>query len=173
MRISIKSCTLALLSFVAIAALSMPASAQWQYYNYPAYPGGGQPGNYGEPQQPGEPPDYSPIPPDQRAYASPTPRVTQTAPYNPPPDDDAAAVGKRTMRQVEYPSDEKPGTIIVDTQSRHLYLIEGNGRALQYGIGVGREGFSWKGVAQVHSKQEWPKWFPPSDMLQRRPDLPE
>jgi lipoprotein-anchoring transpeptidase ErfK/SrfK len=176
---------LGLLAFSVIAAASLlgaPAQAQWRYYNgdqadppdntYPPYPGGGQPDqNYGEPQA--EPPNAY-VPPDQRAYASPTQRVNpDSAPYNPPPNDEAAAASKRTRQEVEFPTREKPGTIIVDTASRHLYLVEGNGLALQYGIGVGREGFSWKGVAEVHSKQEWPKWFPPPEMLQRRPDLPE
>ncbi len=183
MHLKIKHGISALASLAALALLSAPAAAQWRYYNgyqaspppnysYPAYPGGGQPGqNYGEPQT--EPPDTS-VPPDQRAYASPVQRVSpDAAPYNPPPDDDAAAGTKHTREEVDYPSSEQPGTIIVDTSSKHLYLIEGNGRALQYGIGVGREGFAWKGVAQVHNKQEWPKWFPPSDMLQRRPDLPQ
>jgi lipoprotein-anchoring transpeptidase ErfK/SrfK len=161
----------------ALALFCAPAAAQWRFYNGyganpPPYPGGGQPQNYGQPAA--EPPDSYVVPPDERAYASPTPHVQpDAAPYNPPPDDDMANVGKHTKQEVDYPSSEKPGTIIVDTTSKHLYLIEGHGRALQYGIGVGREGFAWKGVTEVHSKQEWPKWFPPSDMLQRRPDLPQ
>ncbi len=173
---------LALSAIAAVGLLCAPALAQWHYnngyqanspnYGYPPYPGGGQPSqNYGEPQA--EPPSAY-VPPDQRGYASPPQRVSpDSAPYNPPPDDDAAAAGKRTRQEVDFPTSEKPGTIIVDTTTRHLYLVEGDGRALQYGIGVGREGFAWKGVAEVHSKQEWPKWFPPSDMLQRRPDLPQ
>ena len=77
-----------------------------------------------------------------------------------------------TKTEVENPTKQAPGTIVIDTASRHLYLVEQNGMALQYGIGVGREGFAWKGVAHVQRKAEWPDWIPPSDMLKRRPDLP-
>jgi lipoprotein-anchoring transpeptidase ErfK/SrfK len=73
---------------------------------------------------------------------------------------------------VSYPSNERPGTIIVNTRERRLYLIQGNGTALRYGIGVGRDGFTWSGVKTVSAKKEWPGWTPPAQMLQRRPDLP-
>ena len=73
---------------------------------------------------------------------------------------------------VNYPSNEKPGTIIVNTGERRLYLILGNGTALRYGIGVGRDGFTWRGVKSVTAKKEWPSWTPPAQMLKRRPDLP-
>jgi lipoprotein-anchoring transpeptidase ErfK/SrfK len=75
-------------------------------------------------------------------------------------------------RVVRYPSDEKPGTIIIDTEGRHLYLIMGNGQALRYGVGVGRPGFEWAGVHYVSRMAEWPDWTPPSEMLQRKPELP-
>ena len=74
-------------------------------------------------------------------------------------------------RAVTYPSAEPAGTIIVDPQNHFLYFIEGNGRAIRYGIGVGRQGFTWSGVATVHNKQEWPDWYPPREMLQRKPEL--
>jgi lipoprotein-anchoring transpeptidase ErfK/SrfK len=67
---------------------------------------------------------------------------------------------------------EAPGTIIVDTPSRYLYLVQGNSRALRYGIGVGREGFQWSGLVNVTRKQEWPDWTPPPEMIQRQPYLP-
>jgi lipoprotein-anchoring transpeptidase ErfK/SrfK len=73
---------------------------------------------------------------------------------------------------VQYPSDEKPGTMIVDTISRHLYLIMGHNQALRYGIGVGRPGFEWAGVHHVTRMAEWPDWTPPPEMLKRKPDLP-
>jgi lipoprotein-anchoring transpeptidase ErfK/SrfK len=76
----------------------------------------------------------------------------------------------RTM--VSYPSDHKPGTIVVSTAQRRLYLVLGNGQALSYAIGVGRAGAAWSGVSQVTAKREWPDWTPPPQMLQRRPDLP-
>ncbi len=73
---------------------------------------------------------------------------------------------------VVYDGPEKPGTIIVDTPNRFLFLVQEDGRALRYGIGVGRPGFTWSGVKQVSAKREWPDWIPPEDMLARRPDLP-
>jgi lipoprotein-anchoring transpeptidase ErfK/SrfK len=74
-------------------------------------------------------------------------------------------------RAVYYPSSETPGTVIVDVQNRFLYSIEGSGRATRYGIGVGRQGFSWSGIATVHDKQEWPDWYPPKEMIERKPEL--
>jgi lipoprotein-anchoring transpeptidase ErfK/SrfK len=65
-----------------------------------------------------------------------------------------------------------PGTIYINTAERRLYLVLGNGQALRYGIGVGRDGFRWSGVHRISAKKEWPGWTPPSQMLARRPDLP-
>jgi lipoprotein-anchoring transpeptidase ErfK/SrfK len=73
---------------------------------------------------------------------------------------------------VLYRTSEAPGTIIVVTAERHLYLIQGNGRALRYGIGVGREGFQWQGLVNITRKAEWPDWTPPPEMIQRQPYLP-
>ncbi len=73
---------------------------------------------------------------------------------------------------VQYPSDEKPGTIIIDTEARYLYLILGDGQAKRYGVGVGRPGFEWAGVHKVSRKAEWPSWTPPEEMRQRQPYLP-
>ena len=73
---------------------------------------------------------------------------------------------------VDYRTDEQPGTIVVDTPNKFLYLVEGSGKAMRYGIGVGRPGFTWAGVKAITAKREWPDWRPPADMLQRRPDLP-
>ncbi|MHC1551799.1 L,D-transpeptidase [Phyllobacterium sp. K27] len=73
---------------------------------------------------------------------------------------------------VRYETHEKPGTIIIETENRSLYLVQGDGRALRYSVGVGREGYGWRGTELVSSKKEWPDWRPPSDMLARRPDLP-
>lgn len=73
---------------------------------------------------------------------------------------------------VTFPSKEKPGTIIINTAERRLYYVLGDGRAIRYGIGVGRDGFRWSGVKTVSAKREWPDWTPPPQMLQRRPDLP-
>src|SRR5256885_15177263 len=73
---------------------------------------------------------------------------------------------------VSAPGSYAPGTIIVNTSERRLYLIQDGGTALKYGIGVGRVGFTWAGTTSVVAKKEWPDWTPPSQMLKRRPDLP-
>ncbi|MBP0617881.1 L,D-transpeptidase [Jiella mangrovi] len=76
-------------------------------------------------------------------------------------------------QRVSYPegANYEPGTVVVDTPHRFLYVIEGSGMAMRYGIGVGRQGFSWAGDAEVHDKQHWPKWFPPKEMIDRKPEL--
>jgi lipoprotein-anchoring transpeptidase ErfK/SrfK len=76
-------------------------------------------------------------------------------------------------KEVDYSSSEKPGTIIIETRKRYLYLVLDSGRALRYGIGVGRSGFTWKGIQKISRKAEWPEWRPPAEMLERQPDLPE
>ena len=73
---------------------------------------------------------------------------------------------------VSYQGNESAGTVIVDTAHTYLYLILGGGKALRYGIGVGREGFTWSGTQTITRKAEWPGWTPPPEMLLRRPDLP-
>jgi lipoprotein-anchoring transpeptidase ErfK/SrfK len=91
------------------------------------------------------------------------------------PDADALryAADPRYVRQVvDYDGTEKPGTVIINTPERMLYLVQPGGRALRYGIGVGRPGFTWAGVKSVTMKKEWPDWRPPDEMLRRRPDLP-
>jgi lipoprotein-anchoring transpeptidase ErfK/SrfK len=73
---------------------------------------------------------------------------------------------------VSFSGQYAPGTILIDTAERRLYLVLGNGQALRYGIGVGRDGFRWGGTHRISAKKEWPSWTPPSQMLARRPDLP-
>jgi lipoprotein-anchoring transpeptidase ErfK/SrfK len=73
---------------------------------------------------------------------------------------------------VSYQTREAPGTIVIDTPHARLYYVLGGGRAISYGIGVGREGFTWSGVQSVSRKSEWPDWIPPEEMLQRQPYLP-
>jgi lipoprotein-anchoring transpeptidase ErfK/SrfK len=86
---------------------------------------------------------------------------------------DETELPARFRRQVvDYPVREAPGTIVIDTPHTYLYYVLGNGRAIRYGIGVGREGFTWSGVQNVARKTEWPDWTPPVDMLQRQPYLP-
>ncbi len=72
---------------------------------------------------------------------------------------------------VAYATHEPPGTIVIDPASHFLYLVQGGGKAIRYGVGVGAEGFVWSGRATVHTKQEWPDWYPPAEMLQRKPEL--
>lgn len=179
----------AALSVAALCVISGSAAAQWRGYDgyqaQPAYPGyNSSPGYY--PSFPGE--DYAPAPrrplpspyyrngaDDSRAAPPGTDPGTRLAALPPASVDglDAeAAQSPRTARIVANPTREPAGTIVVDTASRHLYFVEPDGQAIEYGIGVGREGFAWKGMAQVGRKAEWPRWIPPGDMLRRRPDLP-
>lgn len=72
---------------------------------------------------------------------------------------------------VSYKTDEKPGTIIVNTKEKFLYFVMPEGKAMRYGIGVGREGFGWSGTARVAMKREWPTWTPPAPMIRRQPEL--
>jgi lipoprotein-anchoring transpeptidase ErfK/SrfK len=77
---------------------------------------------------------------------------------------------RRTL--IDYRTKEPAGTLIVDTQNTHLYLVLGNGKAMRYGIGVGREGFTWAGTEKVSRMAEWPDWHPPEEMIERQPYLP-
>jgi lipoprotein-anchoring transpeptidase ErfK/SrfK len=81
-------------------------------------------------------------------------------------------VPRQYHRQVvRYRTDEKPGTVIVDTKDKFLYLVMADGKAMRYGIGVGREGFEWNGTTRVAMKREWPTWTPPAEMIKRQPEL--
>jgi len=106
--------------------------------------------------------------------------VPQTQ-YAPPPavaapsEDESATfeLPARLRRQVvSYATREAPGTIIIDTPNTYLYLVMGNGQAMRYGIGVGRDGFTWSGTQTITRKAEWPAWTPPPEMIQRQPYLP-
>ena len=72
----------------------------------------------------------------------------------------------------DYPTREAAGTIIIDTPHTFLYYVLGNGKAIRYGIGIGREGFTWSGVKSIEHKTEWPDWYPPVEMIARQPYLP-
>jgi lipoprotein-anchoring transpeptidase ErfK/SrfK len=100
----------------------------------------------------------------------PAPQASAYAPVDNEPAAETPAHFKRQV--VNYASSEAPGTVIVDTPNTYLYLVLGNGKALRYGIGVGRDGFTWTGVKHVEKKAEWPDWTPPADMLARQPYLP-
>ena len=104
--------------------------------------------------------------------ASPAYAPSAYATGNQPDPRDTPIDPKFLRQEVAYPGREVPGTIIVDTENKFLYLIEDGGRALRYGIGVGRPGFLWAGIKTVTAKREWPDWRPPAQMIARRPDLP-
>lgn len=90
----------------------------------------------------------------------------------PVPAVDVTRIDPTFLRQdVAYSSDEAPGTIVVDTSERFLYLVGEQGQALRYGVGVGREGLSWSGMADMNMKREWPRWTPTQNMIRRDPSL--
>jgi len=85
---------------------------------------------------------------------------------------DLTKVDKRFYRQlVDDPTGERPGTVVVDTRSYFLYLVRPNGKAMRYGVGLGRQGFTWSGEGVIQWKQRWPKWTPPAEMIARQPEL--
>ncbi|MHC1944790.1 L,D-transpeptidase [Bradyrhizobium sp. UFLA06-06] len=88
-------------------------------------------------------------------------------------EDRSVELPARLRRQVvAYPTREAPGTIIIDTPHTYLYLVLGNGQAMRYGIGIGRDGFTWSGTQTITKKAEWPDWTPPPEMIARQPYLP-
>ena len=92
----------------------------------------------------------------------------------PSEDSDSVDVVPERLRRaiVAYDSSQAPGTIVIDTANTQLFYVLGNGRAMRYGVGVGREGFTWSGTQTVTRKAEWPDWTPPSEMIARQPYLP-
>jgi lipoprotein-anchoring transpeptidase ErfK/SrfK len=109
--------------------------------------------------------------PAPQTEAAPPPTVGAA-----PSDQDEATpyqLPQRLRRQiVSYSTREAPGTVIIDTPNTYLYYVLGGGQAIRYGIGVGREGFTWSGVQTITKKTEWPDWFPPPEMIARQPYLP-
>ena len=104
-------------------------------------------------------------------FAAPAPPPVQAAPEQ--NGSTAFDLPARFRRQiVSYPTHETAGTIIIDTPHTYLYYVLGGGQAIRYGIGVGREGFTWSGVQSVTRKAEWPDWTPPAEMIARQPYLP-
>jgi lipoprotein-anchoring transpeptidase ErfK/SrfK len=101
-----------------------------------------------------------------------TPEVEDAAPGQEPAPESKAAPEIYRRQPVFYRTSEAPGTIIIDTSERFLYLIQPNNVALRYGIGVGRDGFQWNGLLKVTRKAEWPDWTPPAEMIERQPYLP-
>ena len=113
----------------------------------------------------------NPFNPFEALFGPPRPQVTAPAYAN--PNEDAGEVRSDLRRQVvNYRTSEAPGTIIIDTPNTYLYLVMPGGKAMRYGIGVGREGFTWAGTKTIERKAEWPDWTPPPEMIQRQPYLP-
>jgi lipoprotein-anchoring transpeptidase ErfK/SrfK len=111
-----------------------------------------------------EPAPAMPLPAARPAAAA------YAASYDPRPQAAPDPVYQR--QQVAFAGSEAPGTIVIDTSNKFLYLVESAGQALRYGIGVGRPGFLWRGTKTITRKAEWPDWTPPPEMVLRRPDLP-
>lgn len=85
----------------------------------------------------------------------------------------SSGVAAKYQRQiVSYRTKERPGTIVINTRKKFLYLVLGDGQALRYGVGVGRQGFTWRGTERISRKAEWPSWTPPPEMRRRQPELP-
>src|SRR5437870_896565 len=113
-------------------------------------------------QQPDVGYDGRPLPPDpQGAYRQQEAEPSQRS-FDP----------RYSKQVVDYHGKEGAGTIVIDTPNKYLYLVQGDGKALRYGVGVGRPGFTWSGTKTISAKREWPAWTPPAEMLVRRPDLP-
>jgi lipoprotein-anchoring transpeptidase ErfK/SrfK len=110
--------------------------------------------------------------------AAPAPTISHGSIAGLPPDEQPETGPRKQLppqfrRQVvNYQTVEPPGTIIIDTPHTYLYLVLGNGQAMRYGIGVGREGFTWTGTERISRMKEWPDWFPPREMIDRQPYLP-
>jgi lipoprotein-anchoring transpeptidase ErfK/SrfK len=137
----------------------------------PAYPNGNPPPAYGAvapyPGQDDSPRPPMSIGPEQRGAiaALPPDYQPETGPLQALPPQ-----FRRTM--IEFRTKEPAGTIIIDTPNTYLYLVLGNGKAMRYGIGVGREGFTWAGTERISRMAEWPDWHPPPEMIDRQPYLP-
>ncbi len=127
-------------------------------------------GDHGpQPRVAAPPPNLYPAPPQQPDYASAPAQVDPMLEQDPP----GFRMDPQFLRQeVAYAGKEEPGTIVIDTPNHFLYLVEQGGKAMRYGIGVGRPGFTWAGVHHVSAKKEWPDWVPPKEMIERQPYLP-
>src|SRR5204862_3636915 len=164
--------------------------------------GNGQPESFGAAPQPGYAPNQAAVPQPYSPYGAPAAQEQgpmQLAPGARPPADVAGRDATGTVRPstvamlppedqpetgkaelppqfkrqlVPYQSAEPAGTIVIDTANTNLYLVLGNGQAMRYGFGVGREGFTWAGAERVSKMSEWPDWHPPAEMIERQPYLP-
>ena len=138
-------------------------------------------GDSGQQRQPMPQPQYAQpqnqyMAPPQGTYGAPAPRqiyANASPTVDPMMEPPGYPVDPQFERQeVDYQGKEEPGSVVVDTPQHFLYLVMPGGRAIRYGIGVGRPGFTWSGMHTVSAKKEWPDWVPPPEMLQRQPGLP-
>ncbi len=117
-----------------------------------------------------------PVAPAAAQFFPASPQYPSSPQYAPQPEqqpgDDADLSASLQRQVVSYPSNEPAGTIVIDTAHAFLYLTLGGGKALRYGIGVGRQGFTWSGTETIVRKAEWPDWIPPTEMVARQPYLP-
>jgi lipoprotein-anchoring transpeptidase ErfK/SrfK len=167
----------------------LPPPDEGPAYGPPPYSGPAQPEGYPPPPPPqplatqgGEPgfvppaevTGTVPLPGGQAAPPQSDPTVVAALPPEDQPEQGPAApLPPQFQRQlVDYPTTQPPGTLIVDTTHTYLYLVMAHGKALRYGIGVGREGFTWAGTERISRMKEWPDWFPPKEMIERQPYLP-
>jgi lipoprotein-anchoring transpeptidase ErfK/SrfK len=150
-----------------------PQQAYPQQQPYP--PQYGAVPNQADPSQapmqlgPGGPP---PVPP-RDVTGTVRPNTVATLPAEDQPETGKFELPPQFKRQVvAFPSPEPAGTLVIDTSNTYLFLVLGNGQAMRYGIGVGREGFTWSGAERVSKMSEWPDWHPPAEMIERQPYLP-
>ena len=161
---------------VAACTSSNPSFGRGRLPNYSEAPPGGSP-YYGAPPLLGGSPNSGAASP---SYAPPeavplsqNSTVVAALPPEYQPERGPIELSPRFYRTVvDYPTVEPPGTIIIDTPNTYLYLTLGHGKAIRYGIGVGREGFTWSGTERISSMKEWPDWLPPPEMIKRQPYLP-
>jgi lipoprotein-anchoring transpeptidase ErfK/SrfK len=165
LRASLTLCCIA--AMAALVAGNAAAQSCFLFFCPPGVQPGGQgtpaPDRQGEPTRPlfsGDDLPYSTIYAARTGEPFPVPAV-RLSDVNP----------TYLRKSVYFRTDQPPGTIVIDPQAHFLYLVEDGGRAMRYGVGVGRSGFEWSGVANVHNKQEWPDWYPPKEMIERQPEL--
>jgi lipoprotein-anchoring transpeptidase ErfK/SrfK len=187
-------CSVIVLSFAALPTLASAAPGARTGYRAPPVefeedldgpePDGGfierlltnrEPAPYSRAYRPLPVDPYTGLPYGPRVRRGPGTVASVPPSYDFEPDNEGIgiAIAPRYQRQVvPYTGPQKPGTIVIDTPAKFLYLVQPGGRAIRYGIGVGRPGFEWAGMKTVSMKREWPDWRPPAEMLKRRPDLP-
>jgi len=161
---------------VAACTSSNPSFGRGRLPNYSEAPPGGSP-YYGAPPLLGGSPNSGAASPSyappEAVPLSPNSTVVAALPPEYQPERGPIELSPRFYRTVvDYPTVEPPGTIIIDTPNTYLYLTLGHGKAIRYGIGVGREGFTWSGTERISSMKEWPDWLPPPEMIKRQPYLP-